>query len=275
VGFSFIGIDFSQDCFKSNNFLLLLRANFSTMIRNLLLISNSTNAGEVYLGWPRPHIQEFLTKYSIRRVLFIPYAGVNLVDESVEKSFDAYEERVKKVFREFGCELRSVHREKDPVVAVNEAECIVVGGGNTFHLVMMMQETGIMEAIRRKVLRGIPYIGWSAGANVACPTMKTTNDMPICEPPSFNCLKLVPFQINPHYLDANPEGHAGETREQRIMEFLAVNRQTCVVGLREGGLFEVEGDTITLKGKRPLRVFRYGQEPVEYQPGDPIGFLLA
>jgi dipeptidase E len=245
------------------------------MIRNLLLISNSTNAGEDYLAWPRPYILDFLKKFSIKKVLFIPYAGVNLSPDGIERSFDLYEERVKKVFKEFGCDLRSVHREKDPVIAVNEAESIVVGGGNTFHLVMMMHETGIMDAIRRKVQRGIPFIGWSAGANVACPSMKTTNDMPICEPPSFNCLKLVPFQINPHYLDANPLGHAGETREQRINEFLTVNRKVFVAGLREGGLFEVEGDNITLKGTRPLRVFMYGQEPKEYQPGEALGFLLA
>lgn len=245
------------------------------MIRNLLLISNSTNAGEEYLAWPRTHIQEFLKEYGVQRVLFVPYAGVNLTAESVAKSFDLYEERVKKIFREMGIVLYSIHREANPVVAVNEAECIMVGGGNTFHLNMLMQEFGLMDAIRRKISRGIPYVGWSAGANVACPTMKTTNDMPICEPPTMNCLKLVPFQINPHYLDANPEGHAGETREQRIMEFLTVNRETTVVGLREGCLLKVTGDRMELVGKRPLRVFRFGKEPLELQPGDDVNFLLT
>ena len=160
------------------------------------------------------------------------------------------------------------------VIAVNEAESIVIGGGNTFHLALMMQEFGMMEAIRRKVLRGIPFVGWSAGANVACPTMKTTNDMPICEPPSFNCLKLVPFQINPHYMDVNPAGHAGETREQRILEFLSVNRDATVVGLREGCLLQVEGDTMTLSGDRNLRVFRFGFEAQEFQAGENLDFLL-
>jgi dipeptidase E len=131
-----------------------------------------------------------------------------------------------------------------------------------------------MEAIRSKVITGTPFVGWSAGANVACPTMKTTNDMPISEPPSFRCLNVVPFQINPHYLDANPAGHAGETREQRIQEFLTVNRDITVAGLREGCLFKVSGDSITLVGSRPLRVFRFGTEPREFMAGDDLGFLL-
>jgi len=249
-------------------------AQIRTMIRNLLLISNSTNAGEDYLAWPRTHIKDFLSKFGVRKVLFIPYAGVNLTPASLEKSFDLYEERVKKIFKEMGFVMNSIHREPNPVIAVNEAESIVIGGGNTFHLALMLHEYGIMEPIRRKILRGIPFVGWSAGANVACPTMKTTNDMPICEPPSFNCLKVVPFQINPHYLDANPAGHAGETREQRILEFLTVNREVTVVGLREGCLLKVEGDTMTLTGKRLLRVFRFGMEAQEYQENENLDFLL-
>lgn len=245
------------------------------MIRNLLLISNSTNAGEEYLAWPRPHITSFLSSYGVRKVLFIPYAGINLSPAGLDRSYDLYEERVKKIFREMGFTLQSIHREANPIVAVNEAEAIVVGGGNTFHLVKMMQEQGLMEPIRRKVSRGIPYVGWSAGANVACPTMKTTNDMPVCEPPSFNCLKLVPFQINPHYLDANPAGHAGETREQRILEFLTVNREMTVVGLRESCFLKVEGDRMNLYGERPLRVFRHGLQPEEFTAEENLDFLLA
>jgi len=245
------------------------------MIRNLLLISNSTNAGEDYLAWPRAHIQDFLSEFGVRKVLFIPYAGVNLSPVSIDKSFNIYEERVRKIFSELGFVLHSIHRESNPVVAVNEAEAIVVGGGNTFHLVSLMQEYGLMDAIRRKVSRGIPFAGWSAGANVACPTMKTTNDMPICEPPSFNCLKLIPFQINPHYLDANPAGHAGETREQRIQEFLAVNREVTIVGLREGCLLKVQNDAMQLVGNRSLRVFQFGKEAIEYQADEKLGFLLG
>ncbi|HSN50209.1 MAG TPA: dipeptidase PepE, partial [Bacteroidales bacterium] len=152
------------------------------MQRKLLLISNSTNAGEEYLGWPRQFIQTFLAKNKVKNVLFIPYAGVNLAPEGPVKSFDVYEQRVAAVFQEFGCSIRSIHHELDPVAAVKSAEAIAVGGGNTFHLVKMMHDTGIMQAIREQALAGIPYMGWSAGANVACPTMKTTNDMPISEP---------------------------------------------------------------------------------------------
>jgi dipeptidase E len=138
----------------------------------------------------------------------------------------------------------------------------------------MMHKTGIMKAIRRKCREGIPFVGWSAGANVACPTMKTTNDMPISEPTSFNCLNLVPFQINPHYLDANPAGHGGETREQRILEFLTINRKVKVAGLREATLFLVEGKKIQLMGNKPMRLFEFGKDPVEFQPGENISFLF-
>ena len=244
------------------------------MHRNLLLISNSTNAGEEYLGWTIPYIANFLKKFSVRSVLFVPFAGVNLSSEGLMASYNVYEQRVKNVFAGFEVELVSVHHSADPKVAVKKAECIITGGGNTFHLVKMLHETGIMNVIRDRVKLGIPYVGWSAGANVACPTMKTTNDMPISEPESFICLDLIPFQINPHYLDANPQGHAGETREQRILEFLAVNRDIKVTGLREGCLFWIEGNTIELKGNRPLRVFMYGQQATEYQEGEALDFLL-
>lgn len=244
------------------------------MKRKLLLISNSTNAGEEYLAWCKEHIRGYFHRHGVRNVLFIPYAGVNLSPEGVEKSYDLYEERVAGVFKTLCLNLHSIHREKDPVEAITHAEGIAVGGGNTFHLVKMMHDTGIMRAIRNRVLAGIPYAGWSAGANVACPTMKTTNDMPIAEPHSFKCLNLVPFQINPHYLDANPEGHAGETRQQRILEFLAVNREMFVAGLREGTFLELEGKVIKLSGKRPLRLFRFGQEPLEIQPGGDLSLLM-
>ena len=244
------------------------------MKRNLLLISNSTNAGEDYLAWPRLHIKAFLEKFEVRKVLFIPYAGVNLNPAGMDASFDAYSERVQSVFAELGFELASIHRKEDPIQAVMEAEAIIVGGGNTFHLVKMLHETGLMTAIRERVLAGIPYIGWSAGANVACPSMKTTNDMPISEPLSFSCLNLMPFQINPHYLDANPSGHAGETREQRIQEFLTVNREVTVAGLREGCLFIIEGNKIQMQGNRSLRIFRFGQEPKELNQEDNCNFLL-
>ena len=241
----------------------------------LLLISNSTNYGEAYLAWPRPFIADFLAKTGVKNILFVPYAGVGLSpDGDIAKSYDIYEGRVKGVFEELGYNIYSVHREQDPVRAVKEAEAIAVGGGNTFHLVHMMHKTGIMEAIRERALVGVPYMGWSAGSNVACPSLMTTNDMPIIEPESFKCMNLIPFQINPHYLDANPEGHGGETRQQRIEEFLVVNKEMTVAGLRESSLFEVDGFELELKGTRSLRVFRFGQEPEEVEQGSDVIFLM-
>lgn len=242
----------------------------------LLLISNSTNYGEAYLGWPRPFISEFMASTTAKDILFVPYAGVGLSpDGDINTSYDLYEERVKGVFAELGYNIYSVHKESDPVKAVSEAQAIAVGGGNTFHLVHMMHKTGIMEAIRKAALDGTPYMGWSAGSNVACPSLMTTNDMPIIEPESFKCMNLIPFQINPHYLDANPEGHGGETREQRIEEFLVVNKEMTVAGLRESSLLEVDGFELKLKGSRPLRIFNFGQEPKEIEQGGDVNFLMG
>lgn len=240
----------------------------------LLLISNSTNAGEAYLGWPQTFISDFMQKHQVKSVLFVPYAGVNLSDQGLEASYNAYEDRVKQVFKKLGFELASIHHEADPVKAVQNAECIAVGGGNTFHLVAQMQKTGIMDAIRERALAGMPYMGWSAGSNVACPSLRTTNDMPIYEPESFNCLNLIPFQINPHYLDANPEGHGGETREQRINEFLAVNPSITVLGLREATLLELDGNELMLKGNRPMRLFKHGAEAEEIACPSDLSYLM-
>jgi dipeptidase E len=234
----------------------------------LLLLSNSTNQGEDYLGWPQEILKQFIEKNNIQSCLFIPYAGVTV-------SWDDYTTRVRAVFSIWGCELESVHTMPDPIVAVSKAECIVVGGGNTFRLVQMMHETGIMTAIKEKSLAGVPFIGWSAGSNVACPTLRTTNDMPIIQPASFDTLNLIPFQINPHYLDANPEGHGGETREQRINEFQALNPEVVVVGLREATALYLNESNLQLLGKRPMRLFLAGKEPTEYQPGANINFLMS
>lgn len=233
----------------------------------LLLLSNSTNQGEEYLGWPREILRQFIATNNIKSCLFVPYAGVTV-------SWDDYTTRVQDVFSMWGCLVQSVHKVNDPVLSVSKAECIVVGGGNTFRLVQMMHETGIMAAIREKSLSGTPFIGWSAGSNVACPTLRTTNDMPVIEPPSFNTLNLIPFQINPHYLDANPEGHGGETREQRINEFQALNTDVVVVGLREATALLVDDNRLHLLGNRPMRLFVAGKDPVEFQPGAEISFLL-
>ncbi len=241
---------------------------------NLLLISNSTMAGEPYLQWPKQFIADFLNSHNVKEVVFVPYAGVNLSDESLEESYNVYEARVAAVYAELGFKIKSVHRSDNPVELIKNAEAVAVGGGNTFHLVGQMHNTGIMDAIREKALKGMPYMGWSAGSNVACPTLKTTNDMPIYEPKSFDGLNLIPFQINPHYLDANPEGHGGETRQQRIEEFLAINRGMKVAGLREASMLLVKGNTIKLMGSRDLRLFEFGKEPVEYAAGSDLSFLL-
>lgn len=232
----------------------------------LLLISNSTMPGEAYLDYPKHEIKKFLGEKPLT-ALFIPYAAVTF-------TFGVYEQKVAERFAELGFQVKSIHHFSDPVKAVNEAEVIVVGGGNTWQLVRMMHDNQIMEAIRVKVLAGTPYIGWSAGSNVACPTLRTTNDMPIIDPKGFDTIGLVSFQINPHYLDANPEGHGGETREQRIEEFLEINPDMYVVGLREGTMLQVENDQIHLIGNRPARIFKKGIPPVELSSGDDFSFLL-
>ena len=161
----------------------------------LLLISNSTNFGENYLAWATTQIEMFCMQNHINkesRIIFIPFAGVNIGGMAYPESYDAYESKVRNVFRtKFGLEnFTSVHHFDDKVKAVNEADCIVVGGGNTFHLVAEMHRYGLMDAIRDRALAGVPYMGWSAGSNVACPTLCTTNDMPIVQPASFKCLNL-------------------------------------------------------------------------------------
>ena len=231
----------------------------------LLMISNSTNAGEPYLKYPIEEIARHLA--GVKEVLFVPYAAVTF-------SYAEYERKVQERFDEIGIKVRSIHREKRPLAALRRAEAICVGGGNTFALARKMQQQGLMKGILNRVKEGVPYVGWSAGSNVCCPTICTTNDMPIVEPQSFNTLGLIPFQINPHYLDAHPDGHAGETREQRIIEYIAANRQMYVAGLREGCMFLVEDDKLTLIGKRPLRVFHYGEETREYTANDDLSFLM-
>lgn len=242
-------------------------------MKRLLLISNSTMAGDSYLNWPKDQIKDFL-KDDVKKVLFIPYAGVGLSEYGLEASYNAYEEKVQAVYKELGYELYSIHKENDPAKAVLDAESIAVGGGNTFHLVGQMHNNNLMELIRQRVEEGMPYMGWSAGSNVACPSLMTTNDMPIYEPESFKTLNLIPFQINPHYLDANPDGHAGETREQRINEFLKVNKNITVVGLREGCLLQIEGERLLLKGKHSMRIFHHDAEPKELNASDILDFLL-
>ena len=215
----------------------------------LLLISNSTNAGEEYLDYPKEEIGRFLGEKSVK-ALFIPYAAVTF-------SFSDYEKKVQNRFREVGHDIESIHNYSDPVKAIEEAEAIVVGGGNTWQLLKIIIDNRLIEPVRNKVFEGTPYIGWSAGSNMACPTIRTTN-----------------FQINPHYLDANPDGHAGETRQQRIEEFLVVNPGIYVAGLREGTMLLLENNKLRLIGPRKLRLFRKGDEPTEFSEKDDLSFLL-
>ena len=231
----------------------------------LLLISNSTNAGEPYLEYPMPRIAEFLR--GVTSLVFVPYAAVSF-------SYDEYERRVAERFAPLGIRVESGHRAANPAAAVRRAEAVCVGGGNTFALTKKMQEQGLMQAIRRKIAAGTPYVGWSAGSNVCCPTICTTNDMPIVQPESFRAIGAVKFQINPHYLDANPEGHAGETREQRLLEYIAANPRRYAVGLREGCMLHYEDGRLELIGPRPLRIFKKGIAPREVQAGDDLSFLL-
>ena len=231
----------------------------------LLLISNSTNAGEAYLDYPKNNIKQFLG--NVKSVMFVPYAAVSF-------SYDEYLAKVQNRMNDIGIKVESVHNFKNPAEAIRSAEAIMVGGGNTFHLLKNMQEQGLIEAIREKVKAGTPYVGWSAGSNMACPTICTTNDMPIVEPQSFKALNLIKFQINPHYLDAHPDGHAGETREQRIVEYLNANKSMYVAGLREGCMFLIDNGNISLIGDRPLRVFRYGDTFREIHSEEDLSFLL-
>jgi dipeptidase E len=232
----------------------------------LLLISNSTNPGEPYLDYPKNNIREFLGNKPVK-ALFIPYAAVTF-------PFDEYEARVSERFREIGHDIISIHRFSNPVEAVIDAQAVVVGGGNTWKLLKMIRENGLIGPVREKVLSGTPYVGWSAGSNVACPTIMTTNDMPVTEPGSFSAFGLVPFQINPHYLDANPAGHAGETREQRITEYIEMNPGIYVVGLREGTMLEAGSGKLKLTGPGKARLFIKGAIPVEAGSNDDLSFLL-
>lgn len=217
----------------------------------LLLLSNSTLPGEPFFTWPRAHVRDFLGSHPLR-IAFVPFAAARM-------SLDEYTAVVRPVFAEMGHEVIGMKDDHSALEAVSGADAVAVGGGNSFLLLHRMQRTGLLKALAGKMRDGMPYIGWSAGANVACPTIMTTNDMPIVQPASFSALGLVPFQINPHFTEETIPGHGGESREQRIAEFLAVNPAMSVVGLREGSLLRVSGGTMTLEG-RAMKLFRAGQE---------------
>ncbi len=221
----------------------------------LLLISSSNVHGYGYLDHAEPELRRILGDR--RRVAFVPYAI---------RDRDAYTEKIRERLGRMGLDVIQVHAAKE----LDEAAAVFVGGGNTFRLLNALYERNLIAEIRQRVRAGLPYIGSSAGTNIAAPTIRTSNDMPIVEPPSFDSLGLVPFQINPHYLDPDPAStHMGETREERIREFLEEN-ETPVVGLREGTMLSVEDGRTTLLGLRPARIFQRGLAPVEIEPGQTI-----
>ena len=244
--------------------------------RKLLLISNSTMRGEAYLGWCKDMIADFCKRHYVKRVLFVPYAGVSLAEGGLTKSYDAYEKKVAAVFAEFGVKLTSVHHKALPVNAVYDTDCVAVGGGNTFHLVKELQRTGLLQAIRQRAFDGMPYMGWSAGSNVAGPTLCTTNDMPIVMPASFDCMGLVPFQINPHYTDFFDPKHGGETRDDRLKEYIMVTPKATVAAIREATALLLENGKLKLIGRpNKMKVFKANlANTKEYGLNDDINFLL-
>ncbi|HUO86535.1 MAG TPA: dipeptidase PepE [Thermoanaerobaculia bacterium] len=235
-------------------------------VPRLLLISSSVVHGSGYLDHCAAEIRDLLGD-DVDRVLFVPFA---LHDR------DAYAAKARERFAALGYGLDSLHEAADPVAGVGDAQAMFIGGGNTFRLLSTLYERDVVEPIRRRVAAGMPYIGTSAGSNVACPTIRTSNDMPIVEPPSFAALGLVGFQINPHYLDPDPTSkHQGETREQRLREYHEDN-ELPVVGLREGAMLRVEGAAVELRGSAGARLFRRGRPPEELLPLSRLErFLLA
>ena len=225
----------------------------------LLLLSNSRNFGGGYLDHAEEWIRAFLGEH-VQRAVLVPYAGVTL-------SWDDYAATVAERFAGFNVRITSVHKTKHAVKEIEGADAIIVGGGNTFHLLKQLYDNGTLWAIRERVLAGVPYIGWSAGSNVVCPTIRTTNDMPIVEPSRLDAMRLVSFQINPHYTDETIANHGGETRAQRIGEFTKANPGVPVMGLREGSALRVIHGVINLLGPHPAKLFRDDAEPVEHSPG--------
>ncbi|MCP2163620.1 dipeptidase PepE [Goodfellowiella coeruleoviolacea] len=229
----------------------------------LLLLSNSTAPGRGYLEHATDVLRDTLS--GVRRLVFVPFA---LADH------DDYTRKVAEALAPLGVEVLGAHQ-GDPLALLDSAQAVFVGGGNTFRLLKRLHATGLVTAINAAVRAGTVYIGSSAGTNVACPTVRTTNDMPIVQPPSLDAVGLVPFQINPHYLDPLPDStHMGETREERLVQFLEEN-DGPVLGMREGTWLVRAEDTLTLGGTAAgARLFRRGQEPAEIATGTDLSWLL-
>jgi dipeptidase E len=230
---------------------------------NLLLLSNSTDHGRPLLAHARREIASVLAG---RRLLFVPFA---LPDH------DAYTARVAEALAPAGVEVEGPLPAENPAAAVRTAQAVFVGGGNSFRLLRELRRTGLLAAIGDRVRGGLPYIGSSAGTNMACPTLRTTNDMPIVDPGGFATFGFVPFQINPHYLDPDPAStHMGETRETRLRQFLEEN-DAVVLALREGSWLRAQDGRAVLGGSTGARVFRRGDEPHDVVPGADLSFLLT
>lgn len=235
--------------------------------RQLLLLSSSKVHGFEFLEYAAQDINDLLSRNKVSTVLFIPYALSN---------HDDYLKKVEVPFRKWGYKVEGIHNQEHPIEAVKKSEAIFIGGGNTFRLLKTLYDHKLIQPIRTRVLQdGIPYIGTSAGTNVATRSINTTNDMPIVYPPSFEALKLVPFNINPHYLDADPSSkHKGETREERILQYLEEDNSYSVLGLREGATLSVEGNNAVLKGISGARLFVKGKDPTELEVNANVSFLL-
>ena len=226
---------------------------------NILLASTSTLYGGKYLEYIKSEIAELFT--GIDEIVFIPFARPGGV------SHDDYTQKVKEFFAQLNIKVKGLHEFENPKSALYDAKGFFTGGGNTFLLVKTLHELDLMLALKENVQNGKPYLGTSAGSNIGGLNMKTTNDMPIVYPPSFECMGLVPFNLNPHFLDPNPDlKHNGETRETRIQEFLTQN-DTKVVGLREGNWIRKIGNRITVEGKETTRIFENDKEPSEIMSG--------
>lgn len=231
----------------------------------VLMISTSKIHGSEYMEYIRSEITDFLG--AGKNILFIPYARPGGI------SFEEYTSYPQKALAPVGISVKGIHEYPDPVKAIAEAEAIFVGGGNTFLLTKTLYELNLIEPLRAAVVAGTPYMGSSAGSNITGLSIGTTNDMPIVYPPSFEALALVPFNINPHYLDPLPDSkHQGETRETRINEFHHQNPQ-AVIGIREGSWLRLESNRLSLRGSHQARLFEAGKEARELDPGD-ISFLL-
>lgn len=237
-----------------------------TSQQKLLLLSASREGQTDYLEHTLPMMDAFLPS-DVKEILFIPYAGFAM-------GYDAYEQKVSTALQGIKRKVISIHQFDDPVKAVENAQAIAIGGGNTFYLLKQLYDNELVDAIRKKVNAGTPYMGWSAGSNMAGLTICTTNDMPIVQPRSFNALALVPFQINPHYTDYQPPNHNGETRAERIYEYTCANPHRYVVGIPEGTALERQGDQLFLRGAKDGLIFRDGEGIKSIKAESNVSWLL-